>query len=230
MTQENPNVNVPAETANAIPQASPRRVKILETNYTEKNNLVEWKVQFEDGSQLILAIPGEELGALLGFEFILTPELIRQACKEFKGKEKLLIICSDSIVPDDIDKKLDDPPTEAVNKMLEQYPFKRVIENMHDGRVESLKNDLMQDMNSKLAELGCKSKIIKKDDIGGTKFAGAFGFVGIWRVKGTDYEYLTEEEVNSIFLIISDTSIKYGLIAERPSDFQKGFFILRQMK
>ena len=48
----------------------PQRVLIIDTSYNEKLNLVKWTVQFEDGKKIILAIKGEELSFMLGFNKI----------------------------------------------------------------------------------------------------------------------------------------------------------------
>jgi len=221
--------NVPEEktlTANAIPKAIPKKVKILDTNYTKVNNLVEWKVEFDTGKQLVLAIPGEELGYLLGFDFIFNDDLILQACEAFKGKEKFLLICGDeNNIPDDIKKaEGQEDVLSSINNKINDYPFSRVAQNIYDGNIDSLRMKLVEHVNRQLEANNCRIQIIKRND---TSLAEKFYFVGVW--KSQNAESFSEEDINEIFNTISSISHTYGLIAERPDDFESGFFSLRQM-
>ena len=233
MENQNTNANVEenvqeeeSPTVNAIPQVAPKKVKILDTNYTKVNNLVEWKVEFDTGKQLVLAIPGEELGYLLGFDFIFNEELILQACEAFKGKDKFLLICGDEgSIPDNIKKtEGQEDALTSINNKLNDYPFSRVAQNIYDGNIDSLKIKLVEHVNSKLRVNNCQIQVIKRND---TSSAEKFYFVGMWKNYGT--ELIAAEDMDDIFNIISSISHTYGLIAERLDDFESGFFSLRQM-
>ena len=234
--QENQDTNVNAKEAqedvqetpiaHAIPQARPEKVKIIDTHYTETNNLVEWKVKFVTGKQLVLAIPGEELGFLLGFDFVFTEELIRQACEAFKGKEKFLLICSDTeTVPEDITKaEGQENAVTAINEKINNYPFDRVVQSIYAGDIEGLRIKLVEEINNRLQDKEIKTQIILRND---SALAEKFYFVGVW--KNFSKKDLSDDEIGDIFNTISGISHTCGLIAERPDDFESGFFSLRQM-
>jgi len=211
------------ENVSALPQASPKKVKILDTSYTKSSNLVEWKVQFEAGNQLVLAIPGEELGYLLGFDFVFNTDLILQACKAFKGKEKFLLLCSDeSILPDKIDKEISEEDEFLLDSKMHDYPFDRVMGSIYEGNIENLRNKLVEDVNSSLKDYGCKIQIIKKENI---VLPQKFHFLGMWKNLGK--KAISSGIIDDMFNIIAGISSKHGLVAERLDDFEDGFFTLR---
>lgn len=173
----------------------------------------------------MVAIRGEEIGFLLGFNFVFIPELIKQACSSIKGREVFWVFnIDDPNAFDKIDKQIETTVIEGMSNTIDQYPFDRVVQNIYDGSIEDLRVKLVEDVNIRLKKYECKVQIIKRND---TVLSEKFNFVGVW--KNFSEKVLSVEDIDDIFSLISSISYTSGLIAERPDDFESGFFSLRQM-
>lgn len=104
-----------------------KEVTIVDTKYSADTNLVQWLIQFEDGNQRVLAIPGNQLGYYVGVNYELTPELIIEACKLFKGKKKRLQFIADI---KENEKKLSDDKIIELDKTMDEYPLRNIIQEM----------------------------------------------------------------------------------------------------
>lgn len=203
----------------------PKRVEIVDTLYTKETNLVEWKVVFEDKRELILAIDGDELGYMLGFDIIFTPELIEKACQEFKGKTKLLLFNKDNDV-DNVDlKKIPDSQLDNITKEINKYPVRQIVETLHNSAVRKTKEDLTLELNNRLDSMGISVQLVKKSSKT-ENLVDEFWFGGVWQSK----KKLDNTDLDNLFRTISKMAIKYGLIAEKLLDFASGFFIIRAIK
>jgi len=103
-----------------------KRVKILDTDFNEELNLIQWKIQIlENNSQIVLAWRGGDLGQALGIDTVISPDEMRKFCKDIKGKEINLVIKADNIPFDK--KTLEDLTPEQIqdmsNKIEQEYPY-----------------------------------------------------------------------------------------------------------
>jgi hypothetical protein len=107
-----------------------QRVKILDTKYTKKSNLVEWLVELENKDQLVLALPGDDIGPSIGIKGHMTTEQIKELCEKIKGKEVNLIIEGDQKeIP-----KLKDMTNDQIQKLsdeMDKFPFHEVISEIN---------------------------------------------------------------------------------------------------
>jgi len=106
-----------------------KRVKILDTDFNEKLNLVQWKVQnLKDNSQIVLAWRGGDLGPAIGINAEISNDEMRKFCKDIKGKEINLIMEADTNSFDkDSFKKLSPEQIQSMsNEMEQKYPFYEV--------------------------------------------------------------------------------------------------------
>jgi len=120
-----------------------RRVKILETDYNEELNLVQWKVQDLETNNIIdMAWRGKDLGIALGITQEIPPELMKKFCNDIIGKIINLVMNSEA------DKynynKLKDLDEDTRNKTIEEweknYPFFE-LEYLEKMKMEKEKND-----------------------------------------------------------------------------------------
>jgi len=106
-----------------------KRVKILDTDFNEKLNLVQWKIQnIEDNTQIVLAWRGGDLGHAIGINTVIPPDEMRKFCKDMKGKEINLIMEADYNTFDkDSFKDLTQEQIQSLsNEMEQKYPFYEV--------------------------------------------------------------------------------------------------------
>lgn len=105
------------------------RVKILDTNYREDLNLVQWKIKMlEDDKNITLAWRGGDLGEALGITKEIPPDLMEKFCKDMIGKEINLVLSPEM---DKFDaesfKKLSDKEMQNIsNEMERKYPYYEV--------------------------------------------------------------------------------------------------------
>jgi len=107
----------------------PQKILILDTMYSEKTDLVQWKVQFEDGNQVILAWPSKDLGNALGIKGKIEPHHIIKFNEEIKGKTKNIII--EGAIRET--KKIKEMTEEQIleqSRVLDEFPFYEVMEQM----------------------------------------------------------------------------------------------------
>jgi len=105
------------------------RIKIVDTNYNEDFNLVQWKVNMlEDDKEIVLAWRGNDLGDALGITKEIPPDLMKKFCKDMIGKEINLVISSDTD-QFDVEKFAQLKPEEmqnVINDLEKKYPFYEV--------------------------------------------------------------------------------------------------------
>ena len=105
------------------------RVKILDTDFNEEMNLVQWKIRMlEDKTELVLAWRGNDLGHAVGISTIIPPDLMKKFCKDMKGKE-INLVMSSQMGKFDVEEfaKLSEKEMQSIsNKLEKEYPFYEV--------------------------------------------------------------------------------------------------------
>jgi len=115
-----------------------RRVKIINSNYDEKRDLVKFTIKnLTDEKESFLVFPGEDLGSfvgqILGEEKNIAKEHRKIICS------KLISIEFNHIIEADIkEENLKDFKEPTIEKMqhyhniMNKYPYKEVLESMED--------------------------------------------------------------------------------------------------
>ena len=105
------------------------RVKILETDFNEKLNLVQWKIKMlEEKTELVLAWRGNDLGQAIGIDTVIPPDLMRKFCKDMEGKE-INLVMTPEMNQFEAEKFSKLSPVEMQNisnEMEKRYPFYEV--------------------------------------------------------------------------------------------------------
>jgi len=105
------------------------RVKILETDFNEELNLVQWKIKMlEEKTEIVLAWRGSDLGHAMGIDVVIPPDLMRGFCKDIEGKEINLVMTPD-MNQFEVEKfsKLSQIEMQNIsNEMEKRYPFYEV--------------------------------------------------------------------------------------------------------
>tara|TARA_Y100000310_G_scaffold57488_2_gene52727 strand:+ start:53119 stop:53466 length:348 start_codon:yes stop_codon:yes gene_type:complete len=69
------------------------RVKVLNTSYNKKNNLVKWHIkEVESDKETTLAWDGNDLGTALGIKKVIPPTAMKEFCNQMVGKEINLVM------------------------------------------------------------------------------------------------------------------------------------------
>jgi len=106
-----------------------RKILILESEYSEENNLVVWKVRFlDDNSELTLAWHKNDLcEALLGKEVHASHEDMKKFCSNMDGKEISIVMSpSQHVIPTTGISGLSIEDMHAISSSLDSYPFYEV--------------------------------------------------------------------------------------------------------
>jgi len=105
------------------------RVKILETDFNEELNLVQWKIKMlEEKTELVLAWRGTDLGHAIGVTTFIPPDLMRKFCKDIEGKE-INLVMTPEMTQYEAEKfsKLSQKEMQNIsNEMEKRYPFYEV--------------------------------------------------------------------------------------------------------
>ena len=119
-----------------------RKIKIIETYYDEKRDLVQWLVEdVEANKKLVLCWPGCDLGPAVGVDAELTPELIKGFCNEIAGKTINLVSEAKgseidvsgfgNMVDEESEEQFQlDRRVQEAHNILDQYPYREILDSL----------------------------------------------------------------------------------------------------
>ena len=116
--------------------SNPRRVKIENTEYNDKYNIVFWEMlDIGTGEKICQAWRGTDLGETLGIKGDIPPDLMRKFCDDMKGKELNLVMEGINIeLPTSGD--VANEQFEAVSKRFDEFPLDEVCRILTEGDQE----------------------------------------------------------------------------------------------
>ena len=123
--------------------SKPIRIKILDTGYSPKTNLVKWHIrnlEVEGNNEMVLAWLGSDLHTAIGISQPIPPELIKDFCIQMRGKEINLVMMSDLEYQSAEDlKDSSESELEAVHNEIDKYPYYEVIKEIQKEDKKNVK-------------------------------------------------------------------------------------------
>jgi len=114
--------------------AEPKRVKILQTEYVKRNDLVVWTIQILSDMKVIrMAWLGNDLAIALGIKGKIEPYLMTKFCQDMVGKEINLVIDAVIKEPPTFSKDMDMKAIKDLHDELDKYPYYEVVDAMMNG-------------------------------------------------------------------------------------------------
>jgi hypothetical protein len=114
--------------------SNPRKIKIHETSFDEKNSLVIWQIEFlDDHSMIKLVWKSQDLGPAIGITAEISPTLMKDFCEKMKGKEINLVIESDIVEHPDVKNLTTEDIVKLDQKLMEDFEVYKPL--WEDGKI-----------------------------------------------------------------------------------------------
>lgn len=123
-----------------MPNQQTRRVKILNTSFNEKNNLVKWLVKdAETGKEVTLSYVGDDLIKALNLKIShIPPDAMKDFCQKMIGKELSLVMIPEKSLTD-IESCKEESGIQEISDTLDKYPYHEIINEINQD-IENAKD------------------------------------------------------------------------------------------